>query len=106
MFIVKFVFTPIGDLLKILPRRSKTPEAILALSIRRAGQAAILKLCTDLSEEVMDSVKVVSFKNKTLTVKAPMLAAAALQMRAGGLLSEINKTVGGRAVGRLRFRVD
>lgn len=78
----------------------------MALSIRRAGQAAILKLCADLSEEIIGSVKVVSFKNKVLTIKAPALAAAVLQMRAGGLLREINKSAGGRAVSKLWFRID
>lgn len=98
------MFTPVGHLLKTLPRRSKTPEAIVALFVRKAFDESLSKVCSDLPAEVLQSVSPSTFKNGTLTVKSPSLTSVELQMRAGGLLKDINQTLGKRTVRSLRFR--
>lgn len=99
------MFTPVGTLLKTLPRRSKMPEAIVALHVRRAFGDSLGKVCADLTGDVLESVKAATFKNGALTVKAPTLVATELSMRSGGLIREINKVLGRKIVERLRFRV-
>jgi hypothetical protein len=99
------VFIPVGSLIKNLPRRSKTPEAILALQVRQVAKSILEKVCVDLSRDILDQVKVSSFKNGTLMIVAPTLVCTELQMRSEGLVKEINKTLGKRLVTRLRFRV-
>ena len=99
------MFTQIGTLLKTLPRRSKTPEAILALHVRRAFVDSLLKVCADLPNDVLATIKPSTFKNHVLTVRASNLVAAELQMRAGGLMRDINESLGRKIVYKLRFRV-
>lgn len=98
------MFTPVGDLIKILPRRSKIPEAILAIHVRRAFDDCLKKVCADLSTETLAAVEAAVFRNGILTVVAPQLVCVELSMRSGGLVKEINKTLGRRLVNRLRFR--
>lgn len=100
------MFTPVGTLIKTLPRRSKTPAAILALHVRVAFSQSLAKVCGDLPEDVLVTVKPQTFKNNVLTVAASSLVAAELQMRSRGLIGEINRGLGRRVVARLRFRVD
>ena len=99
------MFSAVGDLLKTYSKRSRTPEAILALQVRQIAISAIKRICTDLPPEVFEMIRVKSFKNKTLTVSAPSLVCAELQTRAGGLIDDINKTIGRRIVERIRFRI-
>ncbi|MBI2327122.1 DUF721 domain-containing protein [Candidatus Curtissbacteria bacterium] len=104
--ILKEVFTPVGDLLKTLPRRSKTPGAIIALHVRRAFEDSLLTICGDLPKSVLAATRAKSFKNGVLTVECTGLAPVELQMRSGGLLREINRVLGRKIVFRLRFRVN
>ena len=99
------MFTAVGDLLKTLPRRSKTPQAIVALHVRRAFEEILPKVCSDLPGEVLTSVKASTFKNNTLMVKAPNLISVELQMRAGGLIQGINQMLGRRVVSKIKFRL-
>ncbi len=99
------MFTPVGMLLKTLPKRSKTPEAILALYVRRAFGQSLVKICADLPNDVLNSARAKTFRNRVLTIVAPTLLATELQMRAGGLTREINRVLGKKVVMRLRFRV-
>jgi len=98
------MFTPVGSLLKTLPRRSKISEAILAIYVRQAFSESLSEVCADLSDTILRGVRAVSFKNKILTVKSPHLVSVELQMRSGGLLRAINGVLGRKAVYRLRFR--
>lgn len=99
------VFTPIGELLKTLPKRSKTPEAIVALHVRRAFEQSLLKVCADLPSDILKSVHAATFKNHVLIVSCPSLVSAELQMRSGGLTRDINEGLGRKIVYKLKFRV-
>jgi len=98
------MFTPVGQLIKTLPRRSKTPEAILALHVRQAFGQSLGEVCGDLGAETLSKIKARTFKNGALTVVCPQLVCAELSMRSGGLIGDINKTLGRKIVLRLRFR--
>lgn len=98
------MFTPVGSLLKILPKRSKMPEAILAIHIRKAFSDTLFLACSDLPVEVLKKVEVKAFKSGTLSVSAPQIVCAELSLRSGKLLFEANKVLGRRVVLRLRFR--
>ena len=87
-----------------MPRRSKTPDAVMALHVRQAFDDAIKKTCSDLPEKVLFDVHAKVFKNRTLTVGAPRLVAAELSMRSGGILHEVNAILGRKVVTRLSFR--
>lgn len=97
------MFTSIDKLINNLPRRSKTGEAMFALSVRRAF-GDVLLATADLPKEIMGSAKATSFKNGELTVKVQGLARSELLMRAGGLIKDINKALGRRAVYKIKFR--
>lgn len=99
------MFTPVGELIKTLPRRTRVPNAILAIHVRRAFSESLKKVCADLPAETLIAVKAPVFKNGVLTVVAPQLVCAELSMRAGGLISDINRALGRDVVKRLRFRV-
>lgn len=99
------MFTPVGTLLKTLPRRSKIPDAILAIHARRIAKESLTKVCGDLGSEVLATAKIVSFKNGVLTMSCASLLAVELSMRSGGLIREINRVLGKKIVERLRFRV-
>ena len=98
------MFTSLGSLLKTLPKRSKTPTAILALHVRRVFGEALFVECADLPSGILAKVKASTYKNGVLTVIAPQLVCAELSMRAGNLLGEINRNLGRRAVLKLRFK--
>ena len=99
------MFTPIGTLIKNFPRRSKTPEAVLALQVRQAAKESLGEICRDLGSDILDSAKIKSFKNGILVIQAPSLLCAELQMRSEGLIKEINSVLGQKVVEKIRFRV-
>lgn len=98
------MFTSIGSLLKVLPRRSKTPNAIIALHVRQAFSDSLLVVWPDLPGELLAKIKASVFKNGVLTIVSPQLVSAELSMRSGGLIAHINKVLGRRVVNKLRFR--
>ena len=100
------MFTPVGSLLKTLPRRSKISEAMMALFVRRAFSEVLREVCADLSDKVLGNVRAVSFKNGVLTIRSPLLVSTELQMRSGGLIRAVNKVIGRQVVSRLRFRIN
>lgn len=99
------MFTPVGSLLKTLPRRSKIPDAMVALFVRRAFEKTLKAVCADLSFEILAKVSAGSFKNGVLTVNAPPMTTGELSMRSGGLLRDINERLGRKVVNKIRFRV-
>ena len=99
------MFTPVGILLKTLPRRSKTSNFMMALHVRRAFAESLLRVCSDLPPEVLNTIKASIYKNHILTIVCPSLVSAELQMRAGGLMKDINEALGKKIVYKLRFRV-
>ena len=98
------MFTPIGDLIKTLPRRSRTPNAIVALHVKRAFESSLKKVCGDFSKKNLNATKASVFKSGVLTITAPTLVCAELTMRSGGLIKAINETLGRDVVKRLRFK--
>lgn len=99
------MFHPLSDLLKTLPTRSKTPDAIIALHVRQITSDVLVKNCSDLPKELIDSVRVLSFKNGVLSIRAPHLVGVELQMRAHGLIRDINRVIGKKAVFAMKFKV-
>ena len=99
------MFKPIGILIKTVPARSKIPEALWALQVRQVAQGSIVRVCADWPDEIIKRVKIATFGAGVLTIKAPGLVAAELQMRSEGLIREINQVFGRKVVHRIRFRV-
>lgn len=97
-------FKPIGSLLGSLTKRSKTPEAILALQVRQVAKETIERQLFDVPKDLVDLIRVRSFKNGLLVVNAPPLLAVELSMRSRGLEKAINRTLGGVIVRSLRFK--
>ena len=98
------MFNSVGALLKTLPRRSKTPSAIVAIHVRRAFEDSLKNVGADLPGEIIASIHAAVFKNGTLTIVCPQLVAAELSMRSGGLVEDINKTLGKKIVRSLKFK--
>ena len=97
-------FKPVGSLLGSITRRSKTPDAIVALQVRQVAKDVIGRELFDIPKDIVDSIKIKSFKNSLLVVSAPPLVAAELKMRSGGLKDNINKRLGVTTVRQIRFR--
>ena len=99
------MFNSIGDLIRTIPVRSRSPRAILALQVRNAAKESLAIVCGDLPKEIIETIKPSIFKAGVLTVTAPQMVTGELQMRSGGLIREINKVLGKQIVKSLRFRV-
>ena len=99
------MFNSIGDLIRTIPVRSRSPRAILALQVRNAALESLALVCSDLPKEIIEAIKPSVFKGGVLTITAPQMVTGELQMRSEGLIKEINKVLGKRIVTRLRFRV-
>ncbi len=98
------VFKPIGDLIRSIPARSRSPKAMVALTVRNAAKDAIAVVCDDLPAEMLAKIKPSVFKNGTLTITAPQMVTSELHVRSEGLKEEINKALGRKIVKSLRFR--
>lgn len=98
------MFKPIGVLLGGLAKHSKSSEVILALQVRHAAKDCLKKECRDMPDNLIDLVKVASYKNGTLKLIAPSLVCAELQMRSGGLTDGINRRLGRKLVFRIRLK--
>ncbi|OGD83912.1 hypothetical protein A2165_00315 [Candidatus Curtissbacteria bacterium RBG_13_40_7] len=99
------MFKTIGSLIKEIPTRHRTPQAIVALQVRQAARESLKTVCSDLPKEIMELVKVSSFKNGVLTLSAPVLVSSELHTRSEGLIEEINRALGKKFIGRLRFKI-
>jgi len=98
------MFVRLGSVLKIAPKRTKTPSTFLALQVRQAAKEVIDKVMADYPEEVAKKVKVKTFKNNTLFIVCPTLMSAELHARSEGLRDDINKTLGREIIKKFRFR--
>lgn len=99
------MFNSIGDLVRSRPGRSKSTDAIFALQVRQAAKQALKNECADLVSGVLEQIKVTTFKNGVLTIKAPSIICGELYTRASGLKKDINRQLGGKVVREIRFRV-
>lgn len=97
------MFTPVGNLLNKLPRRSRLSGAMAAVFVFKAWNDA---LAQEAPGVVKQGVKAKMFKNGTLTVVCPPIVGSELSMRARGLIRTINERLGKRAVLKLRFVKD
>lgn len=77
---------------------------LLALQVRLVAQDEFKKVVGDLNDEATEKVRVVSFKNGQLTVRAPALAAAQLVMQAEKLKKNINLAFGKNLVTKIIWR--
>lgn len=98
-------FIKVNDLIKSLPKRSKTPEALIAIQVRQIAREALFAKCADLPREILEKVRVLSFRNGTLTLKAPSLLSAELYTRSDGLVDYVNRAIGKEVVKRIKFKV-
>lgn len=99
------MFKSVGSLIKSLPLRSKTPQTILALQVRQVAGEVLKVTCADLPVEIVESIRVVSYKNGVLFMRAQSLVLSELQMRSEGLIKDINKAVGKQIISKIRFKV-
>ena len=77
----------------------------MALQVRQTAKETIERELFDMPKELVDLVRIKSFKNGLLVVSASPLVAAELSMRAEGLKKSINLALGGIIIRSLRFRV-
>jgi len=99
------MFKKVGGLLTQFPNRSKAPDVMVALQVRNIAKEVIKKSLVDLPKEVPETIKASTFKNGTLTIKAPQLTVSELKMRSSGLINDINEAIGKKVIFRLRFRI-
>lgn len=97
------MFTPVGDLLGRLPKRSKLSGAVNALLVMRAFGEVLVEVCGDLPKNRLSAVKAKSFKDGVLEVSCTGLIVSELSMRAGELIKVLNRRFGKKIVTRLKF---
>lgn len=100
------MFVRIGSILKKTPRRSKSPDAFLALQVRQVAKEVLERICEQYPEDIGKTVKVKTFKNGTLTVASPTLLSAELHARSEGLKEDINGVLGKKIVEKIRFKAN
>jgi len=98
------VFTRIGSILKTTPKRSRSPDAFLALQVRQISKESLGKILREYPEDLSKKIKVKSFKNGVLVVIAPSLLSAELHARSDGLKGDINRALGRNIIEKIRFR--
>lgn len=98
------MFIRLGSVLRVAPKRTKSPSTFLALQVRQAAKEILDKMLMSYPEEVAKKVKVKSFKNNTLYIVAPTLMSTELHTRSEGLREDINKTLGREIIKKFRFR--
>lgn len=98
------MFKSVGELVREIPGRPRASNAIVALQIRQMALDSIKKTMKDLPEEVLDQIKVTTYKNGVLTIIAPTILLSELKMRSGGLVDDVNKVLGKKLIRDLRFR--
>jgi hypothetical protein len=80
------------------------PEVVVALQVRQAAKEVILKISKDYPMEIEKQISVTVFKKGILTIEAPTMILAELQMRSEGLKSDINKMLGAKVIKALRLK--
>lgn len=98
------MFKRIGGLIGALPARSKTPDTIIALQVRQVAGDCLKRLMKSYPKELEKQIKVSSFKNGTLLVKAPSILAAELHIRSVDLIEDINSKLKKKVVRSIRFK--
>lgn len=98
------MFKSLGSLIKSPSTKFNKNDAIFALQIRQVAKKSIRTVCSDLPGEVTDLLHIKSVKNGVLTVCAPSLVAAEVQMRADGLIEDINRQLGQKFLRKIRFK--
>ena len=98
------MFTPVGNLLDRLPKRSKLSGAVSALMIMRVFDEALVEVCTDLPKDKLSLVKAKTFKDGVLEVSCTGLMVSELSMRAGDLIRALNKRLARKVILKIRLR--
>ena len=98
------MFTRIGSILKTTPKRSRSPDAFLALQVRQISKESLGKILREYPEDLSKKIKVKSFKNGVLVVIAPNLLSAELHARSDGLKKDINWAFKKNVVEKIRFK--
>ena len=98
------MFTRISSIIKSTPKRSRSPDAFLALQVRQISKESLGKILREYPEDLSKKIKVKSFKNGVLVVIAPSLLSAELHTRSEGLKKDINKGLAKKVVEKIRFR--
>lgn len=98
------MFKPIGSLIGGALQRSKTPDTIIALQVRQVAGDCIKRIMKSYPKELEKQIKVSSFKNGTLIVKAPSILAAELHLRSNDIIEGINGKLKKKVVRGIRFK--
>lgn len=98
------MFQRVGSLIRAIPVRSKTPDTIVALQVRQVAGDCIKRIMKSYPKELEKQIKVSSFKNGTLLVKAPSIIAAELHIRSVDLIEDINSKLKKKVVRSIRFK--
>jgi len=98
------MFTRIGSIIKSTPKRSRSPDAFLALQVRQVAKESLGRILREYPEDLSNKIKVKSFKNGVLLVVAPSLLSAELHARSDGLKKDINRAFKKNVVEKIRFR--
>ncbi|MBI3342260.1 DUF721 domain-containing protein [Candidatus Curtissbacteria bacterium] len=98
------MFTPVGNLLGRLPRRSKLSGAINALLVIRAFDEVLVQVCQDLPKTKIGAVHAKSFKDGVLEVQCAGLMVSELSMRSGELIRALNSRLGKKIIVRVKFK--
>lgn len=98
------MFRPVGSILGGALQRSKTPGTIIALQVRQVAGDCLKRLMKSYPKELEKQIKVSSFKNGTLLIKAPSILAAELHLQSADLIEDINSKLKRRVVRSIRFK--
>ena len=99
------MFKPVGVILGNR-RFGKSSGAVLALQVRRVAQDVIGKVCSDLPEEILTTIKVKTYKNGAATIACPQMVAGELYMRSEGLKKGMNDKLGKNVVEQIKFKAE
>lgn len=99
------MFHSTGDLIKIIPKRSKISGALIAIQVKTVAKEVLLDVCKDLPNDALQKVVIGSYKDGELALKASSLMVAELQMRCRELIKLMNVRVGKKCVFKIKFKV-
>jgi len=77
---------------------------LLALQVRQVAKEVFSENLRDFGVDVLNLIKVKTYRGGTLHVVAPSVVCAELHMRSGELVDDINKKLGMRIVKGLSFK--
>ena len=96
------MFRPVGSLLINSRKSTKISPQILAISIMHAVRQVLAK--QGFSSEVLQVIKVATYKNGAITIKCPTTVTAELFTRSAGLIEDVNREIGKPVIKKIKFK--